>query len=125
VRQLGSVGSGNGIGFGGTSPTTLSVVRRLKGSKAAASRFYANQAIRSGWRTFSISCSATYNSFSSSKQFPGWTANVVVAVDMQAEPSVRLNFNASYHGRAQKVLPSVTIPPLTVEGLSKTCLGRS
>src|SRR6478672_7654155 len=58
IEANGSAGRGDGIGFGGTSPTLVQVTRHLQGKPADVLRFYAETAIRNGWRISQIHCSA-------------------------------------------------------------------
>ena len=126
IKRNGSAGSGNGIGFGGTSPTLVQVTRHLHGSPSAALRFYAETAIRSGWRVFPIHCYASGDSFTANKQFPGWVATADIGIlGQNGEPAVTINIETDYHGGAEAVLPQTAVKPLTVQGLASTCIGRS
>ena len=121
-------GSGNGIGFGGTSPTVVLVVRRLRGPRSSVTRTYAEIAIRSGWLVNSIRCTASDDLFAASKQFPGWVATAVVGVGItfKGAPAVTINFETDYHGRrSATVLTPTPVKPLTVQALADTCLGAS
>jgi hypothetical protein len=125
IKRNGSAGSGNGIGFGGTSPTLVQVTHHLRGSATAALRFYAETAIRSGWRVFPIHCYAYGDSFTANKKFPGWVASADVGIlRRNGEPAVTLNIETDYHGRgSETVLPHTAAKPLTVQGLASTCIG--
>jgi hypothetical protein len=127
IKRNGRAGSGNGIGFGGTSPTLVQVSHHLQGPPSAALRFYAETAIRSGWRVFIIHCYAYGNSFTASKQFPGWVATADVGtLRLEGEPAVTINIETDYHGRgSETVLPPTDIKPLTIQGLASTCIGDS
>jgi hypothetical protein len=121
----GEAGSGNGIGFGGTSPTVVDVVRRLQGSRSTVTRFYAETAIRSGWVLHSIKCFAASDSFAAAKQFPGWVGDVVVGVGktFNDADAVSIRLETDYHAQASATLAPTTAVPLTVATLADTCLG--
>lgn len=125
IRKNGSAGSGDGIGFGGTSPTLVQVRRHLQGSPAAALRFYAETAIRSGWRVSSIRCASYGDSFSASKQFPGWVATADVGtLGFNGAPAVTVNIETAFHGeRTDTILRKTGVTPLTVQSLASTCIG--
>jgi hypothetical protein len=127
IKRNGRAGSGNGIGFGGTSPTLVQVTHHLQGSATAALRFYAETAIRSGWLVFPIHCYASGDTFTASKQFPGWVATADVGIlRRNGEPAVTINIETDYHGRgSETVLPQTAAKPLTVQGLASTCIGAS
>lgn len=121
-------GSAGGIGFGDTSPTVLIVVRRLQGPKSSVARYYAETAIRSGWRVYPIRCSDSHDSISASKQFPGWVASAVADVGspFKGAPAVTIDFETAYHGKeSPTVLSPPGVAPLTVQALAHTCLGAS
>jgi hypothetical protein len=127
-KILSVAGSDHGIGFGGSSPTSLDVVRRLQGARSSVTRSYAQEAIRSGWRVLNIRCYGTYDVISSVKQFSGWTANVLVSVDFPFDGSyegkrvVMLNFVTDSHERAASTL-SPSAVGLSVPAIAQTCLG--
>lgn len=125
VRRNGRVGSDNGIGFGGASSTQLLITRHRSGSPAAALRFYAEIAIRSGWRIFQINCDTNQDSFGASKQYPGWVGSADVGtLPFKGEPAVTLDIETDYHrGGSARVLPKPRLEPLTVQGLNSTCIG--
>lgn len=127
IKRNGNAGSGNGIGFGGTSPTVVQVTHHLHGSPSSALRFYAETAIRSGWRVFPIHCYAYGDSFTANKQFPGWVATADVGIlRRNGEPAVTINIETDYHGGASEtLLPQTAVKPLTVQGLASTCIGGS
>lgn len=125
-----------GIGFGGRSPTELSVDRRLQGSRSSVTRYYAQTAILSGWRVNSIRCAASSDSFTGAKEFPGWVASVVVTVGnaFLGAPAVAIFFETDDTGSIRPdssaavsgtLTPRTTIAPLTVESLADTCLGAA
>jgi hypothetical protein len=117
-------GTGNGIGFGGTSPTVVAVTRHLEASRASVARYYAQTAIRSGWRVTKINCEAYGDGFSAGKQFDGFvaTADVGVGSLFRGEPAVSVWIESSYHAGAETVLPSIPVAPLTISSLAQTCL---
>ena len=123
----GEAGSGNGIGFGGTSPTVLDVVRHLQGSRSAVTRFYAATAIRSGWVVHSITCFAASDSLVAVKQFPGWIGDVVVGVGkvFNDADAVSIRLETDYHSGAPATITPTTAVPLTVAALAQTCLGAA
>jgi len=128
IEANGSAGSGNGIGFGGTSPTLVQVTRHLHGKPAAALRFYAETAIRNGWHISQIRCGVGSDSFSATKQFPGWTAAAVLAAGavFRRMPAVSLNIETNYHrDDAPSVASTVVGHWLTVDDLASTCVGGS
>jgi hypothetical protein len=127
IRGNGEAGSGNGIGFGGTSPTLALVTRHLNGSPSAAVRFYAETAIRAGWRLFHIDCHRYGDSFAAAKQFPGWVGSVVVGTGrFKGAPAVTITLETDYHDGAATRLSVVPAErPLTVHDLASTCVGGS
>ena len=120
-----NAGSGDGIGFGGVSPTVVEVIRHLQGDRPVVTRYYAAVAIQAGWQINSIRCSTQSDSFAGSKQEPGWVASVVVGVgkvfgDTQA---VSIVFETDWHGSVTPGTLGVDpVTPLTVATLGGTCL---
>jgi hypothetical protein len=127
IKRNGSAGSGNGIGFGGISPTLVQVTHHLQRSPSAALRFYAETAIRTGRRVFPIHCYAYGDSLTASKQFPGWAATADVGtLRFKGAPAATINIETGYHGRgSETVLPETAVKPMTVQGLASTCIGGS
>ena len=126
LNHADSAGTGNGIGFGGTSPTVVSRALRLHGSRTAVARFYAQTAIRNGWRVSTVRCSAKTDLISASKQFPGWIATATIGVGDHYElgPAVTIFIETPWHGeRTQSVLNPHAFRPLTLSGVARTCLG--
>jgi hypothetical protein len=126
IRRNGTAGR---ISFGEPSPTSVQVRRHLQGSPSVALRFYAETAIRSGWRVVpTIQCYAEGSAtFVAGKQFAGWVATAVVGtLTIHGAPAVTIDITTDYHGRAtETVLPETAYKPLTVQGLASTCISGS
>jgi hypothetical protein len=121
-------GAGNGIGFGGTSPTVVDVVRHLEASRASVARYYAKTAIRSGWRVTKIDCLASDDLFSAGKQFHGFVATATVGVGtlFRGEPAVSVWIETAYHGEeTDSTLGSISVKQLTISSLAQTCLNTA
>lgn len=74
-----------------------------------------------------IKCYKTYDTFSASKQFPGWIASVFITVGFlyKGTRAVVVTFETDYHGApAATALAQRSVAPLTVKGIADSCAAR-